>query len=780
MNRETTGVQRLRITVHGAVQGVGFRPFVFRLAQQLQLNGFVANTVCGVAIEVEGEPASLGTFLFRLRDEKPSLARIHDIESSYLDPRHYTSFEIGVSETLGVPETLVSPDIATCPDCIADIMDVANRRYRYPFTNCTHCGPRYSIIASLPYDRNNTSMKKFEMCDVCREEYENPLDRRFHAQPIACPVCGPHVELWDDQGKVMERDDAAIVHACENIRRGKIVAVKGLGGFHLFVDARNDEAVRTLRRRKRREEKPLAVMCPALSSVEDLCEMSPLERHLVTLPSAPIIVMKRKGHSTVADAVAPANPNLGVFLPYTPLHHLILEELDCPVVATSGNMSDEPICIDEHEALVRLREIADSFLVHNRPILRHVDDSVVRAICDREQVLRRARGYAPLPITLLEETPSLLAVGAHQKNTIALSRQNHVFVSQHIGDLDTAEANHTFRTVANDMQRLLGVTPTTAVSDLHPDYATTRYALQNAGSCDHVQHHHAHVGACMAEHELTGEVLGVSWDGTGYGLDGLAWGGEFLLADEASFRRVATFRDFPLPGGDAAAKEPRRVAVGLLSCIFGEAAFDMGDVHPVAAFDNTERMILRRMLARRVNSPRTTSVGRLFDAVASIVGIRQRAGFEGQAAMELEFAIGNGNDEGFYSYRIEKASGDLFVVDWVPMIAEIIHDVVGEKPASGISQRFHNSLVEIVLSIACIAGRERVVLTGGCFQNRYLTELAVNRLRQEGFVPYWHQRIPPNDGGIALGQIYIAAAKARYAAGAGVGMVSTNGISVSV
>jgi hydrogenase maturation protein HypF len=757
-------IQRARIAVRGAVQGVGFRPCVYRLAVEMNLTGWVRNSTEGVFIEVQGEQGLLETFLLRLQAEKPARSFIQSLEFSYLDPAEFHGFEIRASSDDGARNALVLPDIAVCADCLADILDPANRRYRYPFTNCTNCGPRFTIIESLPYDRGNTSMKLFPMCPQCRQEYEDPLDRRFHAQPNACPACGPRLALWDAAGDILAGTDDALVGAAAAVRGGKIVAVKGLGGFHLIVDARNTQAVERLRARKRREEKPLALMFPSLSAVRHLCEVSRLEERLLLSPESPIVLLQRSRRpvppaDAVAPAVAPGNPYLGVMLPYTPLHHLLLRELAFPVVATSGNLSDEPMCIDELEARSRLRRIADCFLVHNRPIVRHMDDSIVRVLLGRELVLRRARGYAPLPISLGQAAPVMLAVGAHLKNTVALSVGKNIFVSQHIGDLETAEASEAFRGVIASFRGLYQVQPEVVVADMHPDYLSTKFAHSCGRPVIAVQHHYAHVAACMAENELDGPVLGVSWDGTGYGTDGTLWGGEFLVADAASFRRVATLRSFRLPGGASAIKEPRRSAVGALYEIMGDALFERDDLAPVRAFSRGEIAILRRMLAQAVNAPVTTSAGRLFDAVAAITDLRQGNSFEGQAAMELEFALADTAAGDSYPVSLKvpgAAAGSLLILDWGPMMLALIDDLKQGSALSTVAARFHNALVEGITAVARRIALERVALSGGCFQNRYLTERAVRRLEAEGFRPYWHQRIPPNDGGIALGQIAAA------------------------
>jgi hydrogenase maturation protein HypF len=607
-------------------------------------------------------------------------------------------------------------------------------------------------------------MKTFEMCESCREEYENPLDRRFHAQPNACPVCGPQVELWDGAGNIQSRRHPALLEAAAAIRAGKIVAVKGLGGFHLMVDAGNERAVVRLRDRKHREEKPFALMVPSMESIRVDCQVSEMEERLLLSPESPIVLLRRKSQisnfkSQIVPSIAPGNPYLGIMLPYTPLHHLLMAELGFPVVATSGNLSDEPICTDEREAVKRLDGIADLFLVHNRPIVRHVDDSVVRIMMGREMVLRRARGYAPLPVRLKEPAPPLLAVGGHLKNTVALTVGNNIFISQHIGDLETREAFEAFREVIASFRSLYNAQPERIVCDLHPDYLSTRYAKDQGIPLTAVQHHFAHVASCMAENELEGTVLGVAWDGTGYGPDGTIWGGEFLKTDAASFRRVASFRTFRLPGGAAAVKEPRRTAAGMLYEMVGDRLFDRVDLPPLRSFTASERTVLRTMMARGIHSPRTSSAGRLFDAVASVIGLRQRVNFEGQAAMELEFAIRDERTDEAYLFQISNFKlqmDECLIIDWEPMISGILDDLDRGVSIGRISAKFHNTLVEIIVDVAERVGEERLVLTGGCFQNKYLTERAVQKLEAAGFRPYWHQRIPPNDGGIALGQVFAA------------------------
>ncbi len=752
---------RIHIVIRGAVQGVGFRPFIYRLATELHLVGWVANSPQGVFLEAEGEKSVLDDFFLRIEKEKPPLSFIQSFDRSFLDAVGYEKFEIRESDFSGEPSATVLPDAATCPDCLHDISDSSNRRYRYPFTNCTNCGPRYSIIESLPYDRPNTTMKNFVMCPECRKEYDDPADRRFHAQPNACPVCGPHLELWDAEGKILSSHNDALLSSAFAICEGKIVAVKGIGGFHLIADARNERAIVSLRRRKHREEKPFALMFPSVDDVKYECEVSKLEERLLLSAESPIVLLNRHSaianrKSEVASSVAPRNPCLGVMLPYAPLHHLLMRELGFPVVATSGNLSDEPMCTDEHEAMERLHGVADLFLVHDRQIVRHVDDSVVRIMMDRELVLRRARGYAPLPVaTRMSFDSPLIAVGAHLKNSIALAKGENVFISQHIGDLETKEAMEAFYHVNESFKKLYDAEPSTVVADMHPDYRSTQFAKSSDARVIQIQHHYAHVASCMAENHLDGSVLGVSWDGTGYGPDGTIWGGEFLLTDESAFSRVAHLRQFRLPGGDKAIREPRRTTVGLLFEISDESLFQRLDLHPIDTFRAEELVLLQQMLTKRINSPLTSSAGRLFDAVASLTGVSDVAKFEGQAAMELEWAIGKTSTDETYMFTIPNSELPLRI-DWEPMVHEILEDVRTGVSPSLISAKFHNTMSAMIVEVAGRIGEKRVALTGGCFQNKYLLELTVRRLEEKGFRPYWHQRVPPNDGGIALGQIYAA------------------------
>jgi hydrogenase maturation protein HypF len=753
----TASTERLKVTVRGAVQGVGFRPFVYRLATEFSLKGWVLNSSQGVFLEVEGAPAELRQFLLRLEKDKPSRAIIQSLESSFLDATGYDTFEIRYSDDAGAKTVLILPDIAPCADCLREIADPADRRHRYPFINCTNCGPRFSIIEDLPYDRAHTTMRAFTMCPACDREYHDPLDRRFHAQPNACPACGPQLELWDAQGNVLAARDDALRATAEKIHTGEIVALKGIGGFQFLADARSETAVQRLRERKHREEKPFAVMHPSAESAARDCELSDLERRLLASAEAPIVLLHRRASAFLAVNLAPGNPNLGVMLPSSPLHHLLLGELGFPVVATSGNRSDEPICIDEREALGRLAGLADCYLVHNRPIMRQVDDSIVRVVHDREMVLRRARGYAPLPLHRTKPLPCVLAVGAHLKNSVALSVGTEIFLSQHIGDLETSQAHDAFRRVIADLQRLYDVTPDFIACDLHPDYLSTRHAAQLGARVVPVQHHWAHVLSCLAENEIDGPALGVSWDGTGYGPDGTIWGGEFLRAnDDGFFTRVAHLRTFRLPGGEAAVRQPCRTALGLLFECDGNAFRPSPGgrrLPPFAEFSDAELSLIRQMVAKGVQAPLTSSAGRLFDAVAALLGIRQRVRFEGQAAMELEFAA-RANIETHYPFELR--AGEPAVIDWQPMIEQIIAEMERQEDIAIMAAKFHNTLAEMIVAVARRTGENKVALTGGCFQNRYLLERAIRRLTETGFRPCWHQRVPTNDGGIALGQVMAA------------------------
>lgn len=742
------------IRVRGAVQGVGYRPFVYALAVARGLNGWVRNNGEGVVIQVAGTEQSIDSLIHALTAEAPSAARIAGMTVREISPPTERGFRILQSETSDAATAAITPDLATCPECVRELFLSTDRRFQYPFLNCTQCGPRFSIIERIPYDRPNTSMRGFAMCARCQREYDQPDDRRFHAQPNACPDCGPHLTLWDERGQVLNLREDAWKEAAAWIRRGRIVAVKGIGGFHLLVDARNDEAVRRLRQRKQREEKPLAVMFPDIDAIANCAQVSPLERDTLCSAAAPIVLLVKapSGSCALAASIAPGQSCIGALLPYTPLYHLLMRELNFPVVATSGNLSDEPICIHEQDALSRLNGIADGFLVNDRPIVRPVDDSVVRVAAGGVMVLRRSRGYAPYPLNLdgpLDEP--VLAVGGHMKNVVGMAFGHTAYLSQHVGDLDTEPATHAFEDAVGMLQSLYDRRPARVVCDAHPDYRSTHWARASEWPVVTTQHHHAHIVSCMVEHQLRGKVCGIAWDGTGYGTDGAIWGGEWLWASRTEYRRAAHFRYFRLPGGEQAIREPRRCALGLLYACYGAELFQWPDMPTLMAFMPSELNVLRPMLERGVQSPWTSSAGRLFDAVASLIGLRQRTRYEGQAAMELE-AAANAAAHDARAYEWAYTSEQL---DWAPMVRQIVEDVRAGIPQEIIARAFHRALIEGMVTMAQAIGESRVVLSGGCFQNVLLLEGAIQALKAAGLEPYWHREIPPNDGGLALGQLGI-------------------------
>ena len=751
-----------KITVTGIIQGIGFRPFVYRVATKLGIHGFVANTPQGVIIEASGEKEQIDLFINLIEKEKPCHALIYNIEIENLKKPGYNDFSIKESVYIGEKTAFILPDLATCSECLTEIFDKNNRRYLYPFTNCTNCGPRYSIVKAIPYDRKNTTMSSFQMCNACLGEYQDPVDRRFHAEPNACKDCGPHLEFWDKEGNIIASYDHAMLQAVQAIVNGHIVAVKGLGGFHLIANAKNDKTVSKLREKKQRKDKPLALMLPSMKKIKHICEVSNLEEEMLISYASPIVLLKKKASNHISDLVAPKNPYLGVMLPYTPLHHILMHELNIPVIATSGNIADETICIDENDALHRLSGIADCYLVHNRPIQRAVDDSIVKVISSSETVLRRARGYTPIPIHTEIELPSILAVGAHLKNTIAMSNKNKIIVSQHIGDLDTVTSYNSFTSCINDFKKLYEFEPDYIACDLHGEYLSTKFALDQEKEILQIQHHYAHIISCVVEHNITEPVLGVAWDGTGLGLDKTLWGGEFLLVDENTFSRTVHFRPFMLPGGEQAIKFPKRSALSLLYELFGDEVFNMKDLGLLLQFQEHEINTLKQMLNKNINCIKTTSVGRLFDAVSSILNICHHSTYEGQAAVELEYAAWEIENNEHYKTDIvkypENNGGGETIVDWAPMIKEILEDLQKNVSKNVAAVRFHNTLVDVIVKVAKKANRKTVVLSGGCFQNKYLTEKSMNCLRNEGFNVYSHKLLPSNDGGISVGQL-VAAAK---------------------
>ena len=725
------------------VQGVGFRPFVHHLAQGMGLAGYVLNSSAGVTVEVEGAAAEVDRFAERVRTEAPPLAHIEEMAVTEIDPLGERGFVIRESRAEEGEFALVSPDVATCADCYRDFTDPANRRYGYAFTNCTNCGPRYTIIRDIPYDRPNTTMAGFRMCAACRAEYDDPANRRFHAQPNACPECGPQLS-------------APIGEAQQRLAAGEIVALRGLGGFHLACDPRNDTTVRRLRERKRRSDKPFALMARDLAAVEAFCVLSGEDRRALESSRRPIVILPRRPESDISASVAPGNRTIGVMLPYTPLHHLLFAGAPYDaLVMTSGNLSEEPIVTANEEARERLRPLADWFLLHDRDIYMRADDSVVRTFEGRERVLRRSRGYVPQAIDLGMQMAEVLACGGELKNTFCLSKGRYAVLSQHIGDMQSYETLIFFEETLANLKKLFRAAPRAVAYDLHPGYLSTQYALripdlEKIG----VQHHHAHIASCMAENGLRGPVIGVALDGTGYGTDGRIWGGEFLIADYAGFARRAHFRYVPLAGGDAAIRQTWRPALAYLADTLGPDA-EFPELAPWRDVPEVQRKAVRSMLAHRVNTVDTSSCGRLFDAVASIVGLRQQVNYEGQAAIELEMiAVADVADA--YPFEIEAD-----VVDFRPLIGCIVADVRAGTPAPVIAARFHNTVADAVVEV-CVRLRaeellNRVCLSGGTFQNMKLLGSTLAGLRGAGFDTYIHAQVPPNDGGIALGQAVIAA-----------------------
>jgi len=735
---------RLKVNLKGAVQGVGFRPFVFRLATELGLKGWVINDSSGVEIEVEGEEHVLQTFLIRLNAEKPPLAHIYSQEVEYLEDKGYENFEIRESKEKGKKEVLVLPDIATCDECLKELFNPQDRRYMYPFINCTNCGPRFTIIEKLPYDRPNTSMKVFPMCEDCFMEYKDPTNRRFHAQPNACHICGPWVSLYSSDGKLLAERDDAINLLIKALRDGFIVAVKGIGGFHLMCDATKEESVKLLRDRKRRLEKPFAVMFKDIKQVSVYAEPTELEKALLLSPERPIVLIKKR--KELAPSIAPGLKRVGAFLPYSPLHHIILKALDFPLVATSGNLSDEPIVKDNEEALRKLSLFADMILIHNRDIRRRCDDSVFKVVGGIPQPIRRSRGYAPLPVKLPFKLPKkTLAVGGMLKNTFAIGFDDTVILSQHVGDVENLETQRNFESMVFDLMKLYEFKPEVVVCDLHPRYETTRWAEYVSHKENipliKVQHHYAHILSCMAERGIKGKVLGIAWDGTGYGDDGTLWGGEFMLCDYQGYERIFYMKPFRLIGGEKAVKEPRRVALSLLFELYEKDVFDI-PLPTVRSFKKSELTTLYTAWSKGINSPYSSSVGRLFDAVASLLNIRQTISYEGQAAMMLE-DLYDPYVKDHYPYLIEEKH-----IDWKPTVLAIIEDREKEK----IPSRFINTLAKICLDVSIRLNVEQVCLSGGVMQNDPLVGKIKELLSDRGFKVYTHQKVPANDGGLCLGQ----------------------------
>jgi hydrogenase maturation protein HypF len=726
------------------------RPFVHRLAAEIGLGGWVANALDGVALEVEGADGHIDRFFALLRRKAPG--RVVEIIVQDRPSQGSDAFEIRAS--VGGPRAAgLPPDAATCAACLRELFDPADRRYRYPFISCARCGPRESILRALPYDRANTGMDRFVPCAACAAEYADPGDRRFHAQTNACAACGPTLTLVDPGGATLERGDLALSRAVAALAARQILAVKGIGGFHLMVDAASDAAVRRLRERKRRAAKPFAVMAPALAWVRAHCKLSEADAEVLTSAEAPIVLLECRGEG-VAPAVAPGNPNLGVLLPYAPLHHLLLAELATPLVATSGNHSDEPLCSDTREARKRLGGIADLFLTHDRPIVSPIDDSVVRVLAGEVTVLRRARGYSAQPVAVDLPLTPVWGVGGHLKATLAAPIGDRIQTSPHIGDLDSADARAAHARARERLERLHGVRPTRLACDLHPDYGSSVAAAASGLPLTPVQHHYAHVLACLVDNGLSPPILGVAWDGSGLGDDGTLWGGEFLRVGPRGYTRVAHLRSFPLPGGERAIRDGWRAALGLLYEMEGEAAFARPHLDALVPLPARERTILARALGRGLNAPRCSSVGRLFDAVAALAGLRGTSSFEGDAAMALEFAAAGEHASG---YRIDCIDSSLpIVLDWEPMVRALLDDLRQGVPIARVASGVHTALAVALVEAVRRLGDTSVVLTGGCFQNRRLLEDSVARLRSAGVSAYWHHRLPPNDGSLAVGQLIAA------------------------
>ena len=768
-----------RISVRGIVQGVGFRPFVYKLATQHNLKGWVRNTSEDVKIEIEGKAEAIKQFRLELERGAPPRAHIEDITISHHPPVGYKNFEICHSVAKKGKYQLISPDIATCQACLNELLNPSDRRYRYPFTNCTNCGPRFTIIEDMPYDRPKTIMRCFQMCPQCQVEYDNPLDRRFHAQPNACPKCGPQVELVDNRGNpVTARNEIPvclseqtprapldpIAIASQLLGEGKIIAIKGLGGFLLACNATNEMAVKTLRERKRRSSKPFAIMATNIDEVKRHCYVSLEEEKLLTSPQSPIVLMKWKKDSSVSPEVAPNLQYLGVMLPYTPLHHILLRDTGLPLVMTSGNLSEEPIAKDNDEALRRLSGIADYFLIHNRDIYSRYDDSVAVVERGAGQLVRRARSYAPYPIILPFKIKQVLGCGAEMKNTFCLTKDNYAFLSQHVGDMENMETLEHFVDTISLYERLFRIEPEIIAHDFHPDYLATKYAqeLGNSGmKLIPVQHHHAHIVSCMADNRVESPVIGVAFDGTGMGDDGRIWGGEFLVVDYRAFNRMGQLEYLPLPGGDAAIKRPYRIAIGYILTLLGANALNQ-ELAFMQQVSEVEVEVIKRQIERGINSPLTSSMGRLFDAVSALLGIRAEIDYEGQAAVELEMAAYEGNytnDGEAYLYQIVEDKGKR-IVRLSSLFSAIIGDLKQDIPKGRISVKFHNTIAQMASEmcqlIANETGIKRVALSGGVLQNRLLLRKTVDLLEASNFQVFTHRQVPCNDGGISLGQALIA------------------------
>jgi len=753
----------VKISIKGIVQGVGFRPFIYNLAKKYNFYGYVLNNTSGVSIEVEGEKDVINEFINRIKEDAPPQAVIFEMTHKDIEAVGYKDFTIQKSDDTEEKFVPISPEIATCKDCLQEIFDPDDRRYRYPFTNCTNCGPRFTIVKDIPYDRQYTTMAPFVMCEKCQKEYDDPGDRRFHAQPNACPVCGPQLSLLDNKGKKIDVSDV-IKESCRLLQEGRILAIKGLGGYHLACDAQNEKAVSTLRERKYREFKPFALMVRDVKTAKQFCHVNPEEGKVLDGTIRPIVLLKKRSDCPVAEDVSPNQKYHGVMLPYTPLNHVLVKESGLILVMTSGNISSEPIVYHDDDGLERLKSIADYYVLHNREIHIRTDDSVTRIWRGKEEILRRSRGYAPFPLLMsFEFQERILACGAELKNAFCLTRDNFAFLSHHIGDLENLETLTSFEQGIEHFKRIFNIEPSYIAYDLHPEYLSTKYALAlkdipKIG----VQHHHAHVVSCMGDNGLDGEVIGVSFDGTGFGTDGKIWGGEFFICDKKEFTRMAHLDYAPIPGGEKAIKEPWRIAASYLDKAYGEDMNDL-DIDFIKKLDQKKWEMIKKMIDKEINSPMTSSAGRLFDAISALIGVRGAVYYEGQAAIELEMVAGV-DETGVYLFDVMENDGKSVIL-LESVIRDIVSDILSGIPKSVISGKFHNSIADMILKTCKKIKNEsqlnRIALSGGVFQNTLLLNKTIDLLDNNGFSVYTQTRVPPNDGGIALGQAIIANERIR-------------------
>jgi hydrogenase maturation protein HypF len=748
----------IRIEVKGIVQGVGFRPFIYNLAQKCDLQGYVLNDTNGIEIEVEGKKSNLDRFLSTVENYPPPQSRIEDIKVEKIPYRAYQHFIIKESEKKESKSVLVSPDLATCEDCLKELFDPVDRRFGYPFLNCTNCGPRLTIIQDTPYDRDKTTMNIFKMCSRCDQEYHNPENRRFHAQPNACPVCGPKLRLVDDKARVQHPSDPVDLTA-KLLKSGLIVAIKGIGGFHLACDATNKQAVSNLRKRKYREDKPFALMAKDVKTIQNFCQVNSYEKKLLESVSRPIVLLRKKNLNLIAEDVAPLQKNFGVMLPYSPLHHLLLKKSHLILVMTSGNRSDEPIAFENKDALGRMNDIADYFLFHNREIHRRCDDSVTRIWKEKEIILRRGRGYVPQPIQMnFNFRKRILATGAQPKNTFCLARDKLGFLSTHIGDLENFETLDFYTKEIGRFKQLCWVEPEIVAYDMHPEYLSTKYAL-SLGNLRKipVQHHHAHIASCMAENRINHKVIGVAFDGTGYGEDKAVWGGEFLLADLKEYHRVAHLKYVPMPGGETAIKNPWRMALSYLYTYYGEDLLNL-DLEFVRKLEQNRYETIKRMLDQKINIFDTSSIGRLFDSVSVLLNFRERTNYEGQPAIELEY-LADEKTKGKYDFEITKLK-NVSIINPELIIKGVVNDLLRKESKSKISAKFHNTIAQMINEVCKRLRKEydlnSVCLSGGVFQNMFLLDRAYTLLTNSKFKVYTHHKVPTNDGGISLGQAAVA------------------------